>query len=397
MDSNDNITNADDNLTYDQNTLEQGEYGQSEPEVVIDSGETTVLPSGDAPSDGGNKKKTTIIIAVCAVVVIAVIVAVILVLKGRSSDNGNKTENISGDGHDIIYDLTNSSGELLDDEELESIVAAERDPEVLSMLAEATTKFKAEVGTGSRNVIVTGTTAPAAATSGSAGNSGSSGSNNNNNGNNNNNSNSNNNNGNNNNNSNTNNGSSNSSQTKAAEEQIKAFFNRKCYFEGTMYQDGEGSPMSISFNGDDYEVFTSLDGIEIAIMKLNGKMYMKRPGAHQYVELTDELLSTLGMSLDEVNLDLGSKNYSDQNLQSTDTVNINGKDGLCFRYKSETGYSEFYYVDGQIVDIRVTDSDLNTTTELDIDIFSTAIPSDQLTLNGYTKANSLFSMLSDMM
>ena len=186
-------------------------------------------------------------------------------------------------------------------------------------------------------------------------------------------------------------------QADAAITQIKAFYDRKCYFEGKMFQNGEGSPMSIAFDGDNYEVYTQLDGIEISIMKKDGKYYMKRPAAKQYVELNDSLMSMVGLSMDDINVNFGSKNFNSLTPDSVYDVTINGQQGVCYHYKTESGYAEFYAVDGQLKEIDIRDSNLTTQTQLQIDVFSTTIPSDQLNVNGYTQAKSLFSMLSDMM
>lgn len=411
MDENNNFNGVND---YENNGTEykledaakNADTDKEEPTVVITdgSGDTTALPDAGGPgASGPDNKKKTIIIAVCALAAVAIIIAAIFIIRGKTSGNKEKPGKEGNSGSEIGFDITNSDGEYIGDEELESQIKANYDPDVVSQIAEASTKFKTEDRTDSNNVIIadTDTTTSAAATT-KAANSGNGNASNGGNGSSNGNSNS----------SNGNGGSSggnstpapattkqsaaNNDQAKAAEAQIKAFFNRKCYFEGVMYQDGTGSPMAIAFNGDDYDVFTSLDGIEIAIMKVGGKIYMKRPGIKQYVELNDTLLSTLDLSLDDINMDLGGKNYNSQQLEGVDTVTINGKDGLRYRYKSATGHSEFYCLDGKIVEIQIKDNDFNLLSKLQVDVFSTSIPSDQLNLTGYTEAKSLFAMLSDI-
>lgn len=373
----------------------------SQPETVAE----TEPAAGDSDGGAGNNKKI-IIAAIIAVAAIAAIVAVIFIVRGAKT--GKKQEEISsGIANDIFEDLTNSDGSLLSDEEINSKLVEERDPELLSVIAEATTKFSAEIGTGSANEIVPATKAPAAATtkangstattaansanqnqgaaSATAANGGNQGS------------------------SETttattpatepsgDNNTADKEQADAAITQIKAFYDRKCYFEGKMFENGEGSPMSIAFDGDNYEVYTQLDGIEISIMKKDGKFYMKRPAAKQYVELNDSLMSMVGLSMDDINVNFGSKDFNSLTPDSVFDVTINGQQGVCYQYKTESGYSEFYAVDGQLKEIDIKDNNMTNQTQLQVDVFSTTIPSDQLNVNGYTQAKSLFSMLSDMM
>lgn len=376
----------------------------SKTEILTESEQVDTTANS---TDGGNKNKKTIIIACIAVAVVAIIVAVILIVRGTS---GKKNEDTSSDNSiDIMNDLTNESGSLLSDEEINSRIAEERDPELLSIIAEATTKFSPEVGTGSSNQIVPATKAPTTTTaangSGAAATTATSNSNQ----------------GaasattapnnsnqnttpttaaSNNNNETTqapaDNNTADKEQADKAIEQIKAFYDRRCYFEGTMYENGEGNPMSIAFNGEDYEVYTQLDNIEISIMKKDGKFYMKRPAAKQYVELNDSLLTMIGLNMDDINVSFGSKDFSSLTATSVYDVTINGQAGVCYQYKSEDGYSEFYAVDGQLKEIDIKDNNLITQTQLQVSQFSTSIPSDQLNLNGYSQAKSIFTMLSDV-
>ena len=412
MDENQLFSNSNNNLS------EEANYGQ--PAIIVEPENQYPIPAPTDNGSGNNKK--IIIIAVVAVAVIAALVAVIFIVRGAKKDKEPENEP-SEPAIGFFDDLTKSDGSFLTDEEISSRIAEERDPEILSILAEATTKFSAEIGTGSSNMITPATKAPAAATTTSAngsnkgaasttaansanknsasttaanggnqsasattsangGNQGAasttsasapttsaSGGN-----------------------------TADKKQADAAVTQITAFYDRKFYFEGKMFENGEGNPMSMAFDGDNYEVYTQLDGIEISIMKKNGKIYMKRPATKQYVELNDSLMSMLGLSMDDININLGSKDFNSMTPDSVYDVTINGKPGVCYQYKPDGGgYSEFYAVDGQLKEIDIKDNNFNTQTQLQIDVFSTSIPSDQLNLNGYTQAKSLFSMISDMM
>lgn len=184
-------------------------------------------------------------------------------------------------------------------------------------------------------------------------------------------------------------------QAKAAE-QIGAFFNHKCYIEGTAYQDGTDSPIAIAFDGEDCEVYTKYEGIEIAIMKKGDKLYIKRPDMKQYIEMNSTMASALGFSVDDLSINLGSTDSGSVVPASVSNTTLNGEAAVCYKYKTDNGSSEFYVVNGQIKEIDVKDNELNTLSKLQVALFSPSLPSDKLNLNGYTQAKSMFSMLSDV-
>ncbi len=186
-------------------------------------------------------------------------------------------------------------------------------------------------------------------------------------------------------------------QVNAALPQIRAFFERRCYYEGTLFENGETSRFAMAFDGEDYEVLTEIDGIEISVMRIKDRFYLKRPSTMQYIEMSETLLDTLGLSVNDMDIDLGSVDFDKQVPESVYDVDIGGVNGVCFIYRSGAGRAEFYAIDGELVEIIQTDSTQLYPTAMMIDRFLTTLPDGQLSLNGYTKAKSLFSMLSDIM
>lgn len=190
----------------------------------------------------------------------------------------------------------------------------------------------------------------------------------------------------------------NKQQTEKAEAQIKAFLNRSCYIEGALYSDNTGDPLSMAFDGDNFEVLTNIDGTEISLMNLDGVMYMKRPALNQYVELTESVLSTLGMDINEFNFGFATTDYDSMKskLRGVYDATINGNPGVCYEYETTEQIFKFYSEDGNLRQIEIYDLDGKLYSQIAITYFSESIPGNQITLKGCSKT-SFGTMFADLL
>lgn len=312
-------------------------------------------------------KKLPIIIIVC-VLVIAIVAGVIVyaVKKGGGKPNGDNivdepssAETLqSFDEQQLMSYFDKQMSEGLTNEEGVSISKEEYIADIQQKVQEATTVLSTDVGNSSHYVITENTTAPI--TNGTT--------------------------------------ASDKDQVDKAQAQIKAFFNRSCYMRGALYADGVGDPMSMAFDGDNFEVLTNLDGTEVSILRLDGTLYLKRPALKQYVELTDSVMDVIGISADDFNFSFGTKNYDDMKskLIGTYDIAVDGANGVCHRYESEEQIFNFYSVDGELKQIDICDSDGVIDSQLTIDYFSESIPGDQLTLKGF-ESTGIMVLFADLM
>ncbi len=318
-----------------------------------DSGIQHVSSGGDKPS-----KKKPIIIAVCVVVAIVLIALIIyFAAGGNDSDetSGTVTEETTDTDTSVsdeellsmfYEDITNESGEVVDREEYVS--------ELKQQAAEATTVLSGNVGVTSSNVIVDTTT-----TQIEEGDQ-----------------------------------AENTEQVDAALEQIEIFLSQKFYMEGAMYTGSEGNALMMSFDGNDFEWRTNIDDIEVSVCNLDGILYLKRIGTKQYVELDDNLMGLIGFTTDDLTFNFTGDSTPEE--YATYDVTINDSAGVCYVYTSESGFSKFYAVDGELVEIDMCDESGNVLTQLTIDVLSSDIPADQLTIKGYEKS-SISAIFADMM
>ena len=306
----------------------------------------------EAKKDNGNKK-LPIIIAIC-ILVVALIAGILIFALGDKDDEPEilPEAEISTDTETNPYQelIDSALSETITDTEGNTVNRDDYVEQLQQQLEAATTQLNQYVGSESPNQIVENTTT---AQSGAVQET----------------------------------TTANVQQVNKAEAQIKAFFDRKCYIQGALYDGRTGDPLAISFDGDNFEALTNLDGIEISMMKLDGAMYIKRPALNQYVEFTDSVMKFMGLESDDFNFSFGNTSYESMKskLKKTYDVTINGKPGVCYLYEGDTQQYRFYSEDGELRQIEIYDNEGELVSQISVSFFSTSIPADQLTLKGYTK------------
>lgn len=350
---------------------------QQNNDIRFDVEETVNVVS--AETDGGKKKIIPVIIAV-AVVIVAVAAVLVWYFVGSKSPADTGNEGLTAESHaemmtngDQLLEYINDNMDAdLVDEEGNSISKEEYISKLQSVVSEATTTVKENVGNVNPNKIEVPTTS--AVDNGNQENNGNGADNGN------------------------NNVQVDAAQNKKAQEAIKMFFNRSCYMKGAMYGGNEGNSLVMSMDGNNFEVLTNLDGTEVSILCLDDTLYIKRPATKQYIELTDTVMDLIGISAADFNMGFGTADFDkmQDKFVSAYNVRFNGEDAVCHEYKSDEQIFRFYTVGDTLKEIDISDIDGTYSTQLVIDYFSAAIPGDQLTLKGYT-ASSITVLFADLM
>ena len=177
-----------------------------------------------------------------------------------------------------------------------------------------------------------------------------------------------------------------------------AFMKGVFYFEGVVYtMENEGMPMKLATDEDkNLQLETSVEDVSVTFLLLNSQPYLLDPGSKTYIEVSERLLSILGLdtsSLTDIsNFGKNSDSGEDASAITKQTaVLINGEEGLCTEISStdkdgKTSSVKLYTVGDHLCQAENFDSDGNMTMQMAFSSFSPQIPSDQLTLSGYTKA-----------
>ncbi len=301
-----------------------------------------------------NKNKKLPVIIIICLLAVALVAGILIFALGDKEPEAPVVPEISTDGEikNPYQELINSAlSETITDSDGNKIDREDYVQQVQQQLEAATTQLNQYVGSYSPNEIIENTTSAQ------------------------------------NNNTQTETTTANQEQVNKAEAQIKAFFDRSCYIQGAIYSGKSGDPLAISFDGENFEALTNLDGVEVSMLKLDNAMYIKRPALNQYVEFTDAVMSFMGFEEGELNFSFGTTNYETMKskLKKTYNVTINGKDGVCYLYENDEQQFRFYSEDGNLRQIEIYGKDGELVSQIMISYFSTSIPSDQLTLKGYTK------------
>lgn len=176
---------------------------------------------------------------------------------------------------------------------------------------------------------------------------------------------------------------------------IEAFFSGKYYMDGTMIADGSQSPMEMAMNGNDFHIYSEMEGMDMAVMNYDGKLYLMNPDNKTYIEINSALKKMMGVEDDAFTFEFNKVKFDSKSPTSVTKATYNGQNAVCYTYKDSANCIEFIAVGDEIKQItQYSNSDAKTV--LQADEFSSEIPSDMLTFKGYSKAN-MISFLKDLM
>lgn len=171
--------------------------------------------------------------------------------------------------------------------------------------------------------------------------------------------------------------------------QIKSFFNKKFYLKGVMISDGEAQDVEMAMNGDNVEVYSDMDGIKIGIFIQDGKTYLKNPETKKYMLLSKATMKMMGVNADELTFDLGDVSFDADKPSSVTKATYNGQDAVSYTYNNDGEKASFVFVSGKLKEIS-----LSSGSKLQCEKFSSSIPSNMLTLDGFEKQN-MMSFMAD--
>ncbi len=190
--------------------------------------------------------------------------------------------------------------------------------------------------------------------------------------------------------------------------QAQAFLNGVFYFEGTVFtMDNEGMEMKMATDANkNLQLETTLQDITITFLILDKQPYLLNNSTKTYIEVNSRLLGMLGLdteSLTEISNFTANTNadVDDQTTVIQTPVLINGEEGLCteLSYKTDDGKNnsvKLYTIGERLCQAENYDEKGNMTMQMAFKSFSPTIPSDQLTLAGYSKA-TYYSFLQGLM
>lgn len=178
--------------------------------------------------------------------------------------------------------------------------------------------------------------------------------------------------------------------------QIQAFFECSFYMDGMMESGGSKTPLELAVNGNDIHVFSEMDGMDIAIMKLDGKLYLMNPDKKKYIIIDSAIKKMMGLDDEMLSFDFMKIKFDSENPVSVTKAQFNGSDAVCYEYKSTESGIDFIAADGEIKQIIQYQENGTVSSVITLDEFSAEIPAEMLSFKGYSKTN-MISFLSEMM
>lgn len=179
--------------------------------------------------------------------------------------------------------------------------------------------------------------------------------------------------------------------------QVELFIKGQYYLEGTIYSSGEKMPVKLSTDGVNYHYTTTISGLSLSVLVLDGSAYLIEPTSGTYVELSEKLMQALGVSDD---FDVSEiTNFSSDDIDETvskinqSAVTINGEKGICNEYVYDETSVKLYSIGDKLIQVDNYDKDGTLQMQIVIDNIVETIPSTQLTLKGLEKS-SITSFIS---
>lgn len=188
-------------------------------------------------------------------------------------------------------------------------------------------------------------------------------------------------------------------EEKVAKE-AEIFMNGFYSMKATIYSSGQKIPVLLAQDGKNIEFALEAGSLSFGVLLLDEASYIILPSTKEYTELSDSFMKLLG--LDDVKLsDLQSirnDEGSDDGKHRQSSVTINGKPGVCNEFDYDSTVIKLYSIDDKLIQIDSYDENGQLSMQIVVDSITDQIPSDQLTIKGYSKVNaqSFIKMLTNL-
>ncbi len=174
-------------------------------------------------------------------------------------------------------------------------------------------------------------------------------------------------------------------------EEVEIFVRGSYYIDGTVYSSGSALATQIATDGTNVQLTASISGIGFGMLVLDGSTYVIQPAANVYTELSDTLLSALGLedSFSVSEFQSLADNVGEEEIYNLkqSAVTINGEAGLCNEYVYDDAVIKLYSIGDKLIQVDNYNSDGTLTMQIVINEISATIPSNQLTLKGLEKTS----------
>lgn len=173
--------------------------------------------------------------------------------------------------------------------------------------------------------------------------------------------------------------------------QVELFIKGQYYLEGTIYSSQEKMPVKLATDGKNYHYTTTISGMSLGVLILDGTAYLIEPNSSIYVELSEKLIKALGIQ-DEFDV-TEITNFNPDEIDNTvskinqSAVTINGEKGICNEYVYEETTVKLYSIGDKLIQVDNYNENGILSMQIVVDNIVETIPSNQLTLKGLEKVS----------
>lgn len=173
--------------------------------------------------------------------------------------------------------------------------------------------------------------------------------------------------------------------------QVQSFINGKYWLKGVIYSSGSAMPVTISTDGKNFHFVTETSGISLGVLILDEVTYLLQPNAKIYHELSDTLVSALGIDEEFDVTELTNFKIDDYDNTvskiNQSAVTINGEAGVCNEYVYDESTVRLYSIGDRLIQVDNYDENGTLSMQIVVSDITDVIPSDQLTLKGMEKSS----------
>lgn len=174
---------------------------------------------------------------------------------------------------------------------------------------------------------------------------------------------------------------------------IDAFFSGNFYLNGSMTDGKTSTPIKMATGKSQTEIAIDMpdSDLELSIYAKGKETYLKLSSGDKkhYVELTDILKDEMNIDFSEIMGQLTSIKFNDAGKPILTHGIYNGKECDIYTFANEEGTAiRFYAIDEKVVQLTLADAE-SVESSIAITELTSKIPSNMLTVKGYTKASIL--------
>lgn len=173
---------------------------------------------------------------------------------------------------------------------------------------------------------------------------------------------------------------------------MQAYTSGNYYLSGEIHSDGTIMPIDLAMSGNNFYTTTEMDGMDMGVMYLNGKVYFINNKEKKYLDfetITALMGADLGFDMSELDAiadSMDMSQYSFQELEKTETT-LDGEDVTCYRFFNDELSLYFYFADDELRQVDFGSADGQIATSTVVDKFLPEVPAGMLSLNGLTMSN----------